>query len=151
LTGGAAQLMFTMAKRLWVPLVVTAAAAAGAVAVVNLRGAFGSDEIFHWDGSGSQSIASVNEKRVVYQVFGPDDSTGGVSYLDEETQPAQATFTRLPWSYTITTTSPAVIGNLVAQGDSDRIGCRITVNGEVKDEHIAIGHHAQAFCLVKAA
>ncbi|GFG85007.1 MAG: MmpS family transport accessory protein [Mycolicibacter algericus] len=143
--------MFTIAKRAWVPLVIAAAAVAGTVAVVNLRGAFGSDEIFHWDGSGSAPIDSINEKQVVYELFGPHDSAGGVSYLDEQTRPVQATFTRLPWRYTITTTSPAVIGNLVAQGDGDRIGCRITVNGAVKDEHIAVGHHAQTFCLVKAA
>lgn len=143
--------MFTIVKRAWVPLVVALAAIAGTVGVVNLRGAFGSDEIFHWDGSGSEPIASINQKRVVYEVFGPEGTTGGVSYLDEETQPVQATFTGLPWSYTITTTSPAVIGNLVAQGDGDRIGCRITVNGDVKDEQVAVGHHAQAFCLVKAA
>ncbi|ORW67469.1 MmpS family transport accessory protein [Mycolicibacter senuensis] len=143
--------MFTIAKRAWVPLVITAAAAAGTAAVVNLRGAFGSDEIFHWDGSGSAPIASINEKRVVYELFGPDNSAGGVSYLDEQTRPVQATFTGLPWRYTITTTSPAAIGNLVAQGDGDRIGCRITVNGVVKDEHVAVGHHAQTFCLVKAA
>jgi hypothetical protein len=49
------------------------------------------------------------------------------------------------------TMSPAVIANLVAQGDSDQIGCRITVNGAVKDEQFATGHHAQVFCLVKAA
>ncbi|RAV02953.1 transport acessory protein MmpS [Mycolicibacter senuensis] len=143
--------MFTIAKRAWVPLVVTVAAVAGTVAVVNLRGAFGSDEIFHWDGSGSAPIASINEKRVVYEVFGPDGAAGGVSYLNEEMRPVQATFAGLPWSYTITTTNPAVIGTLVAQGDSDEIGCRITVNGAVKDEHVATGHHAQVFCLVKAA
>ncbi len=143
--------MLAMAKRVWVPLVVTVAAAAGAAAVVNLRGAFGSDEIFHWDGSGSRPISSVNEKRLLYQVFGPDGSTGAVSYLNDEAQPVGATFRRLPWSHTVTTTSPAVIGNLVAQGDGDRIGCRITVNGEIKDEQFAVGHHAQVFCLVKAA
>ena len=33
----------------------------------------------------------------------------------------------LPWTYTITTTIPAVIANVVAQGNSDNIGCRITV------------------------
>lgn len=143
--------MFAIAKRAWVPMVVAAAAVAGTVTVVNLRGAFGSDEIFRWDGSGSQPIASINEKRVVYEVFGPAGTTGGVSYLNEQTQPEQATFTGLPWNYTITTTSPAVIGNVVAQGDGDRIGCRITVNGEIKDEQLATGHHAQVFCLVKAA
>ncbi|ORV45591.1 hypothetical protein AWC02_13080 [Mycolicibacter engbaekii] len=143
--------MLTIAKRAWVPVVVALAALAGTVAVVNLRGAFGSDEIFRWDGSGSRPIASINEKRIVYEIFGPDGSTGGVSYLNEQTQPVEARFTQLPWTYTITTTSPAVIGNVVAQGDGDSIGCRITVNGAIKDEHLATGHHAQVFCLVKAA
>lgn len=143
--------MLTIAKRAWVPVVVALAALAGTVAVVNLRGAFGSDEIFRWDGSGSRPIASINEKRIVYEIFGPDGSTGGVSYLNEQTQPVEARFTQLPWTYTITTTSPAVIGNVVAQGDGDSIGCRITVNGAIEDEHLATGHHAQVFCLVKAA
>ncbi len=143
--------MFRIAKRAWVPVVVVLAAVAGTLAVVNLRGAFGSDEIFHWDGSGSAPIASTNEKRVVYEVFGPDGATGGVSYLDEQTQPVRSTFTALPWSHTMTTTSPAVIANLVAQGDADAISCRITVNGDIKDEQFATGHHAQVFCLVKAA
>ena len=41
--------------------------------------------------------------------------------------------------------------NVVAQGDTDEIGCRITVNGVVKDERSATGVNAQTFCLVKAA
>ncbi|MCY0443150.1 MmpS family transport accessory protein, partial [Klebsiella pneumoniae] len=82
----------------------------------------------------------INEKRVVYEIFGPGDATGGVSYLDEQTQPAQSRFTTLPWSHTMTTTSPAVIANLVAQSDGDEIGCRITVNGAIKDEQVATGH-----------
>jgi hypothetical protein len=138
-------------KRTWLPLVVTLAAAAGATAVINLRGAFGSDEIFRWDGSGSAPIASINEKRVVYEIFGPGGATGKVSYLNEQTEPMESTFTALPWSHTMITMSPAVIANLVAQGDSDPIGCRITVNGAVKDEQFATGDHAQVFCLVKAA
>lgn len=143
--------MLTIAKRAWVPVVVALAAIAGTVAVLNLRGAFGSDEIFRWDGKGSAPIASINEKRVVYELFGPGGATGTVSYLDEQTQVVQSTFTTLPWSHTMTTTSPAVIANLVAQGDGDAIGCRITVNGATKDEQHASGHHAQVFCLVKAA
>jgi hypothetical protein len=39
----------------------------------------------------------------------------------------------------------------VAQGNSDNVGCRITVNGEVKDERSSAGHDAQTSCLVKAA
>lgn len=143
--------MRTFVSRAWVPVVVASAAIVGTLAVLNLRGAFGSDEIFRWDGSGSAPIASINEKRVMYEVFGPDDNAGGVSYLNEQTQTVQSTFAGLPWSHTMSTTSPAVIGNLVAQGNGNAIGCRITVNGTIKDEQFATGHHAQVFCLVKAA
>lgn len=133
------------------PLVVATAVVGGALAVVNLRGAFGSDEIFSWSGSGSEVIESINIKRVIYEVFGPSDTAGGVSYLNADTKPEEANFASLPWAYTMTTTNPAVVANLVAQGNGDSIGCRIIVNGDVKEEQLANGHHAQAFCLVKAA
>lgn len=133
------------------PLVVAAAVIGGGLAVVNLRRAFGSDEIFSRTGSDSEAIESINVKQVTYEVFGPGSATGGISYLNNATQPEQADFTGLPWTHTMTTTNPAVVANLVAQGDSDHIGCRIVVNGEVKDEQFADGHHAQVFCLVKAA
>ncbi|HET9876739.1 MAG TPA: MmpS family transport accessory protein [Mycobacterium sp.] len=143
--------MFAILKRFWVPLVVATAVVGGALAVVNLRGAFGSDEIFSWSGSGSEVIESINIKRVIYEVFGPSDTAGGVSYLNADTKPEEANFASLPWAYTMTTTNPAVVANLVAQGNGDSIGCRIIVNGDVKEEQLANGHHAQAFCLVKAA
>lgn len=143
--------MLTILKRAWVPLVVVVAALGGTLAVVNLRGAFGSDAIFSWSGSGSEVIESINVKHVTYEVFGTSDAAGGISYLNKDSQPEQADFTSLPWTHTMTTTNPAVIANLVAQGSGDRIGCRIIVNGAVKDEQVTTGHHAQAFCLVKAA
>ncbi|EUA24571.1 conserved membrane family protein [Mycobacterium xenopi 3993] len=57
----------------------------------------------------------------------------------------------LPWSLTLSTTDPAVSPNIVAQGNGDTIGCRITVDGVVKDERISNGVNAQTFCLVKSA
>ncbi|UVO11522.1 MmpS family protein [Mycobacterium sp. SVM_VP21] len=143
--------MRAIVSRAWVPVVVALAAVVGTLAVVNLRDVFGADEIFRWDGSGSQVINSINEKQLRYEVFGTGAARGSVSFLNRETQPEQASFTTLPWSHTMTTTSPSVIGNVVAQGDGDEIGCRITVNGVVKDEQLATGHHAQVFCLVKGA
>lgn len=92
-----------------------------------------------------------NPKRVTYEIFGPADTAGSVSYLNKTAEPERANFSSLPWTYTITTTIPAVIANVVAQGNSDRIGCRIAVNGEIKDEQTSSGYHAQTFCLVKAA
>lgn len=143
--------MFSILKRAWVPLVVVVAAALGTIAVINLRGVFGSDEIFSWTGRGSEVIESINTKQVTYEVFGPGHASGGVSYLNVDSQAERADFSSLPWTHTMTTTSPAVVANVVAQGDGDRIGCRITVNGEIKDEQFSDGHHAQVFCLAKAA
>ncbi|GFG75786.1 MmpS family transport accessory protein [Mycobacterium botniense] len=142
--------MLTMLKRTWVPLVVIVVVAIGGIAVNRLRGVFGSDEIFTSTGT-AERIVNFNPKRVTYEVFGPADTAGSVSYLNKLAEPEQATFTSLPWTYTLTTTIPTVVADVVAQGNSDSIGCRITVNGEVKDEHVIREHHAQAFCLVKAA
>jgi len=122
----------------------------GGVAVSRLRGVFGSDPIFTATGSSAEPLVPSHLKRVTYEVYGPSDTTGSVSYLDTKAQPAQANFTSLPWTFTVMTTVPAVIASVVAQGNSDNIGCRITVNGEVKDESSSAGHHAQTSCLVKA-
>jgi Mycobacterium membrane protein len=143
--------MLTVLKRTWVPVVVVVAVALGGVAVVRLRGVFGSDEIFTATGSSAEPLEPSHLKQVTYEVDGPSDTTGSVSYVDNNAQPRRANFTRLPWTFTITTTVPAVIANVVAQGNSDSIACRITVNGVVKDEQSSAGHHAQTSCLVKAA
>jgi len=143
--------MLTFLNRAWVPLVAVVAVVLGGVAVDRLRGVFGSDAIFAVTGSSAEPLEPTHVKQVTYEVYGPGDTTGSVSYLDNNAQPEQADFTGLPWVFTITTTVPAVIANLVAQGNSDNIGCRITVNGVVKDEQSSSGHHAQTSCLVKAA
>ena len=141
----------SLVKRVWVPLVVVAAVALGGMAVDRLRGVFGADEIFSATGSSAKPLVPFNLKQVTYEVYGPGDTRGSVSYLNSNAQPEEANFAGLPWIYTITTTIPAVIANVVAQGNSDNIGCRITVNGEVKDQQSSAGRHAQTFCLVKAA
>lgn len=74
-----------------------------------------------------------------------------VSYVDERAQAQETQFHALPWSLTLTTTQPSVFANVIAQGDGPELGCRITVNGELRDEHQADGHSAATFCVVKAA
>jgi len=44
-----------------------------------------------------------------------------------------------------------VMGNLVARGNSDSIGCRILVDDVVKAERISNEVNAYTFCLVKSA
>jgi hypothetical protein len=77
-------------------------------------------------------------KSVVYQVFGDSD-------------PHRVDRARLPWSLQITANVPAVMGNVVAQGDSNSVGCRIVVNGQVKAERISNEVNAYTHCLVKGA
>jgi hypothetical protein len=57
----------------------------------------------------------------------------------------------LPWSLRLETTVPSVTPNLMVQGDGQSIGCRVTVDDEVKDERTAQGMNAATYCLVKAA
>jgi Mycobacterium membrane protein len=55
-----------------------------------------------------------------------------------------------PWSDPYTRTQPAVFANVVAQGDSASIGCRITIDGVVKDERSVNTVNAYTFCLDKS-
>jgi hypothetical protein len=41
--------------------------------------------------------------------------------------------------------------NVIAQGDGNRIGCRIIVDDEVKAERVENGASAFTYCLLKAA
>ncbi|SKT97921.1 putative membrane protein MmpS [Mycobacteroides abscessus subsp. abscessus] len=138
-------------KRAWVPAVVACAVGLGAIAVTNLRGAFGSEPIFSATGTSAEPLASSTIKHVRYEVYGPSSATGAVSYLDKDARSQRVDFTSLPWTHTIETSAPAVIASVVAQGNSPSLGCRISVNGRVQDEQSTEGHRAQTSCLVKAA
>lgn len=143
--------MPTILAKIWVPTVAAVAVAIGAVAVTQLRGAFGSEPIFTANGHSAEPLEPTHIKHVIYEVFGPSGSAGSVNYLDQNAQPVQASFSTLPWTVAISTTAPATIASLVAQGDSSRIGCRITVDGEVRQERSSTNQQAQTSCLVKNA
>lgn len=119
-------------------------------AMYRLNGAFGAQHGTPAAGGISNDIIPFNPKQMVLEVFGAPGSTATINYLDVDAQPQQVVSVPLPWSYTITTTEPAVMGNLVAQGDSDFLGCRITVNGAVKDERTVNAVNAYTFCLDKS-
>jgi hypothetical protein len=58
----------------------------------------------------------------------PAGSTAKIDYFDADANVHEVN-TTLPWSITLSTTLPAVSANIMAQADSDQIGCRITVDG----------------------
>jgi hypothetical protein len=89
-------------------------------------------------------------KVVKYEIFG-SASDANVNYLDLSAQPQRVDGAPLPWTLVLSTTAPSVFPNLSAQSDGDMLGCRITIDNEVKDEKITNGVHALTFCLVKSA
>jgi Mycobacterium membrane protein len=86
-------------------------------------------------GRDRKKIIEINPKSVTYQLFGTPNTSGTISFMDGNSQPQTATFAALPWQLTVTTTLSAMVANIVTQGNSDSIGCRIIVNGDVRDEH----------------
>jgi hypothetical protein len=141
--------VFAKLKRVWLPALIVAAVAVGAVSVAHLRSVFGSNGAVVTP-VGSDTADKFNPKVVVYEVFG-SGSTAIINYTDLNGLPQRTGEVSLPWSLRLETTVPSVTPNLLAQGDGQSIGCRVTVDDEVKDERTADGMNAATYCLVKAA
>jgi hypothetical protein len=135
--------------RVWIPLVLVMVLAVSGLIVMRLHKVFGSQDLNANAGAGIE-IVQFNPKIVVYDVFGPAGTTATIDYFDAEANTHEVN-TALPWSTTISTTLPAVSANIMAQGDGDQIGCRVTVDGVVRDQKSTDGLNAQTFCLVKSA
>jgi hypothetical protein len=132
-------------------VVILAVVTVSAIAVDRVHGYFGSQKRESYADSNLETAKSFNPKRIIYEVFGPVGTVADISYFDVNSDPQRVDGATLPWSLDISTTKAAVMGNLVAQGDSDSIGCRITVDGEVKAERVANEVDAYTFCVVKSA
>ncbi|SKD13196.1 membrane protein MmpS [Mycobacteroides abscessus subsp. abscessus] len=96
-------------------------------------------------------MVQINPKNVTYEVFGNLGTSGKVSYANLNSEPVDVVLTSLPWSVSETTTSSAVSLSLVAQVDGDSLGCRIRVNGEVREEQVVNHTGAAVACTVTAA
>ena len=142
--------MTSVLKRAWIPLVLVVVFAVSGLGVVRLHKIFASQDLNANAGAGIQ-IVQFNPKLVTYDVFGPAGSNAKIDYFDADANTHEIDAAPLPWSITISTTLPAVSANIMAQADSDQIGCRITVDGTVREEKSSDGHNAQTFCLVKSA
>ncbi|MFZ0227810.1 MAG: MmpS family transport accessory protein [Mycobacterium sp.] len=140
----------SLIRRRWMVLIAVVVVTLAGFAVYRLHGAFGSHRNSSSDSGVSNEIVPFNPKSVVYEVFGAPGATATINYQDVHAAPQRVDNVPLPWSYTITTTDPAVIANLVAQGNGNTLGCRIVVNGVVKDERTVNELNAYTFCLDKS-
>jgi hypothetical protein len=115
--------------------------------VTRLHKQFASQDLNANAGAGIE-IVQFNPKIMVYDVYG--SGTAQISYFDPDANVHLVTVP-LPWSITLSTTLPTVSGSLMARTDGEQIGCRVTVNGTVREEQSANGIKAQTYCLVKSA
>jgi MmpS family membrane protein len=138
-------------KRLWIPLLVLAVLGAGAFTVLRLHGIFGSEKYPAYADTEVEKRAPYNPKQLVYEVFGPPGTVASISYFDADAEPRHVESVALPWSLTFPMSETTAMVNVVAQGNSDSIGCRITVDDEVKSERVGQGQSAFTYCQLKAA
>lgn len=96
-----------------------------------------------------EQIVPFNPKRVLLEVFGTPGASATITYLDVNATPRRVD-TTLPWSYSDSTTTPAVLTNVQAQADGNSVSCRITIDGVVKVERSSDGADAYVFCLDKS-
>ena len=118
-------------------------------AVYRLQGAFGSENQATPGGMADQ-IVPFNPKRVLIEVFGDPGATATITYTDVNSRPQRVDDVALPWTYDDSTTTPAVVANVQAQGDGSTLGCRITIDGIVKVERSENAPSAYVFCLDKS-
>jgi hypothetical protein len=72
-------------------------------------------------------------------------------YADVDGHPHRVDVTTLPWSHTETTTLTVVSGSISAQVHGGQVGCRIRVDGIVRNEQTDDHQDAHVFCIVKSA
>jgi Mycobacterium membrane protein len=142
---------FAILRRLWIPLVILVVILAGGVTVSRLHGLFGAGETRSYADTRIDAVKPFNPKHLKYEVFGPPGTVAVISYFDGNGDPQHADGATLPWSFEFPISTAASIGSIAAQGDSDSIGCRITVDGVVKDEKISNEVSAFTSCRLKGA
>ncbi|RAU97796.1 MmpS family transport accessory protein [Mycolicibacter senuensis] len=137
-------------KRGWLPLLIVVVLVLGTLTVLRLRTFFGGEDS-SLISTKVDDTKPYNPKVVTYEVFGEPGATADISYLDLDSRPQHVDDAVLPWAVTLSTTLSAVSPNLYAQGKGATLGCRISIDDELKDERTATGVSAMTFCLVKAA
>lgn len=138
-------------KRAWLPLVFVVVIGVAGLAVGRVRGVFASDPPLTTPVEFANDPEPFDPKVLTYEIFGPEGAVVDVNYVDLEGEPQRVDGAILPWSVTLQTTDPAAAANIVAQGKTNFLGCRVIVDGEVKDERTTTGANVQTFCIVKSA
>jgi hypothetical protein len=137
-------------RNAWLPLLIVAVLVAGGFTVARVKSFFGAENNAGETSARVDDSKPFKPKVVKYEIFG-SAPRANVNYLDLSAEPRRIDGAVLPWTLVLSTTAPSVFPNLSAQSDGDHLGCRITIDDEIKAEKISNGVHALTFCLVKSA
>ncbi|MBI2696210.1 MmpS family transport accessory protein [Mycobacterium nebraskense] len=137
-------------RNAWLPLLIVAVLVVGGFAVARVKSFFGAHDTGVMTSPRLDDAKPFKPKVVKYEVFG-SASSANVNYLDLSADPKRVDGAPLPWTLVLSTTAPSVFPNLSAQSAGDSLGCRITIDDEVKAENLSNGVHALTFCMVKSA
>ncbi len=143
--------IFRVLERVWIPLVIVVVVGLGGFTVWRIHGIFGSEKRPSYSDTATDDSKPFNPKRLTYEVFGPPGTVADISYFDVNADPQRVDGAKLPWTMKLTTKAASVMGNIVAQGNSNTIGCRIVVDDVVKAEKISHEVNAFTFCVLKGA
>jgi hypothetical protein len=138
-------------KRVWIPLAIMLVVVIGGFTVSRLHGLFGSEKRLSYGDTRIDTTKPFKPKHLVYEIFGAPGTVADISYIDINGDPQLVQGVTLPWTLDVVLTPSASVGNLMAQGDSDSIGCRILLDGVVKAEHVTNEEQAFATCAPKTA
>ncbi|MEI7716827.1 MAG: MmpS family transport accessory protein [Mycobacterium sp.] len=139
-----------LVRKAWLPLLIAAVVLVGVFAVARVKTFFAAHNTGVLNSPRLETATPFKPKIVKYEIFGSAGSAN-VNYLDLSADPKRIDDAPLPWTLVLSTTAPSVFPNISAQSDGDMLGCRITIDNEVKDENVTTGVHALTFCLVKSA
>ncbi|PXX10311.1 MmpS family transport accessory protein [Mycolicibacterium moriokaense] len=139
----------TFLARTWLPLVAVIAIAMGALCMWKVHQASAPGPVLTVNGP--QAPEEFVPKQLTYELFGALGGGGMLSYIDIDGHPHKVDLTSLPWSHTETTTLTVVSGSISAQVHGGQVGCRMLVNGVVRDEQSATRQDADVTCRVKSA
>ena len=138
-------------SKLWLPAVVLAVIGIVGYGVSTVRGLNAAITNPADVASIPPTVVQINPKNVTYEVFGTLGGSGKVTYADLNSQPIEVALASLPWSHSETTMASSASLSLVAQVEGDSVGCRILVDGQVRDEHSVSHEGAAVACTVTAA
>lgn len=131
------------------PLVAVVAVGVGAVCMWKVHQFSAPPPVITVNGPAAPEQSTPKQLR--YELFGSVGDGGMLVYLDIDGHPHQVNLTILPWSHEETTTLTVVSGSISAQVHGGQLGCRMLVNGIVRDEQSDTHADAHVMCRVKSA